>query len=205
MYVQYGCGWSAPPSWANFDASPTLVFERVPFIGRLYTRNVQRFPDNVRYGDIVRGLPIGTNSCSGIYCSHVLEHLALSDIDVALTNTYGYLQAEGIFRLVIPDLRQIAQSYLADGSSASAHRFMKETGLGQERRPRGIVAFVKQWLGNSAHLWMWDEASMKAKLAEHGFVRIRRAEFGDSEDWRFREVENRERFVGCLAIQCTKA
>ena len=205
MYVQFGCGWSAPPSWENFDASPTLRFERIPIIGRLYTKNAQRFPENVRYGDIVRGLPIPLDSCDGIYCSHVLEHLALSDADVALKNTFQYLRSGRIFRLVVPDLRQLAQSYLLDPSSESAHRFMKDACLGQEQRSRSIVGFARQLLGNSAHLWMWDEAAMAAKLSKHGFVEIRRAQFGDSDDNRFDEVEDKDRFDRCLGMQCKKA
>ena len=54
LYVQYGCGFSAPEGWKNFDASPTLQFERLPVIGRLFTKNASRFPENVRYGDIVK-------------------------------------------------------------------------------------------------------------------------------------------------------
>ncbi len=86
-YIQYGCGWSASSQWRNFDASPTLRFERMPFIGRLYTKNQFRFPCNVEYGDIVKGLPIEPDSCLGAYCSHILEHLSLSDFRTALRNT----------------------------------------------------------------------------------------------------------------------
>src|SRR5687768_2759097 len=100
-YVQYGCGWSAPPSWLNFDASPTLRFERLPIVGRLYSRNAQRFPRNVRYGDIVKGLPIAPVSCKGIYCSHILEHLSQEDVEIALANTFRYLRSGGTFRLVV--------------------------------------------------------------------------------------------------------
>jgi hypothetical protein len=56
-YVQYGCGWSAPKEWTNFDASLTLKWERLPILGR-YTKNSQHFPVNVRPGDIVKGLPV---------------------------------------------------------------------------------------------------------------------------------------------------
>jgi hypothetical protein len=41
---------------------------------------------------------------------------------------------------------------------------------------------LQHWLGNSAHLWMWDERSLAARLRQHGFVNIRRAACGDSED-----------------------
>lgn len=63
MYVQYGCGWNAPQDWRNFDASPTLYFERMPLVGKLYTKNKTRFPHNVEFGDIVEGLPISDGSC----------------------------------------------------------------------------------------------------------------------------------------------
>jgi len=203
QYVQYGCGFSAPEGWLNFDASPTLRFERSP-IGFLYTRNSQRFPKGVQYGDIVRGLPIATGSVQGLYCSHVLEHLSLSDCDRALAHSASYLRRGGIFRIVLPDLERIARDYLADSSPEAAGHFMYASGLGREERSRGFGGLLKDWIGNSTHLWMWDEKSLAARLRQHGFVDIRRAAFGDSEDPRFAEVEEPSRFDGCLAIQCRK-
>ena len=203
LYVQYGCGFSAPAGWLNFDASPTLRFERSP-IGFLYTRNERRFPENVRYGDIVRGLPVADDSCRGLYCSHVLEHLSYEDCDVALAHSARYLQRGGTFRMVLPDLGEYVREYLADGSDRAAGNFMRGASLGRERRSRGLIGFLKDWIGNSTHLWMWDEKALAARLRAHGFVDIRRARFGDSEDPRFAEVESIDRFEGCLAMQCRK-
>ena len=87
-YVQYGCGFSAPSEWINYDASPTLYYERIPIIGKLYTRNNIRFPENVKFGDIIKGLPEEQDSCDGVYCSHVLEHLSYEDFIIAIKNTY---------------------------------------------------------------------------------------------------------------------
>ena len=174
-------------------------------MGRIYSKNRQRFPGYVRYGDIVKGLPVALSSCKGIYCSHVLEHLSLVDVDLALRHTFQYLKSGGTFRLVVPDLRRIAEAYISDPSDTAAHRFIEMAGLGQRERARGLVAFLKNWLGHSVHLWMWDEKSMTAKLREHGFVEVRRAKFGDAEDRRFIEVEDEGRFDGCLAMQCRKA
>ena len=203
-YVQYGCGWSAPGGWLNFDNSPTLRFERLPVIGRLYTRNARRFPANVQYGDIIGGLPLAPASCAGIYCSHVLEHLALDDFHLALRNTFHYLKPSGIFRLVLPDLEQLARTYLASDDPAAALRFMENSCLGKKQRARGLGALATIFLGNSAHLWMWDQKSMAQHLAEAGFCDVRRAAFGDAEDQRFNAVEDRSRFDGCLAMQCRK-
>lgn len=203
-YVQFGCGWSAPEGWLNFDASPTLRFERLPLLGKFYTRNARRFPAGVRFGDVVKGLPVAAGSCRGIYCSHVLEHLALHDADAALKEVFRCLKPGGMFRLVLPDLEQLAREYLAGKESRAAHQFMESTYLGVKDRPRGLGGVIRAWLGNSAHLWMWDERSLGEKLREHGFKEIRRAQFGDAEDTRFNEVEDAGRFAGCLAMQCLK-
>ncbi|MFM1843768.1 MAG: hypothetical protein RLZZ490_2511, partial [Cyanobacteriota bacterium] len=119
-YVQYGCGFSAPHNWRNFDGSPTLYFERLPIIGNLYTKNKCRFPDNVEYGDIVKGLPISPESCDGIYCSHILEHLSLHDFRTALKNTKKVLKPDSFFRLVLPDLEYSIRLYTESNSSSPA-------------------------------------------------------------------------------------
>ncbi len=203
-YVQYGCGWCAPTGWLNFDASPALRFERLPFVGAVYTKNAKRFPPHIRYGDITRGLPVAPNSCSAIYCSHILEHLALDDFEAALQNTFKYLKPGGVLRLVVPDLAQLARDYLADGSAQAAPRFMEASGLGKNRRARGLRGLLSAWLGNSTHLWMWDEKAMTEQLKKHGFKNIRRAYFGDADDTKFNEVEEKGRFEGCLAMQCER-
>ncbi len=203
-YVQYGCGWSAPSGWRNFDASFTLAFERLPLVGRLYTKNESRFPENVEYGDIVKGLPVANNSCKGVYCSHILEHLSLNDFRVALSNTYKILQPGGIFRLVLPDLEHSVRDYLDNPSSDAASSFMRETYLGIEDRPRGLKNFIISWLGNSQHLWMWDYKSIEPELAKAGFVGVRRALIGDSSDAMFFAVEEESRWDNCLGVECKK-
>lgn len=203
-YVQYGCGWSAPAGWRNFDASPTLRFERIPFIGRIYTRNISRFPKNVEYGDIVKGLPVPGNSCRGVYCSHVLEHLSWKDFARALKNTYRIIADEGCFRLVVPDLEYSIKKYCQDLSSGAAIEFMRETGLGMVERPRGLRCFMRSCLGNSEHLWMWDYKAIENELKAAGFGSVRRATFGDAADPMFRTVEDENRWKHCLGVECWK-
>jgi predicted SAM-dependent methyltransferase len=204
LYVQYGCGWSAPEGWINFDASPTLRLERLPCFRRFIKKNRQPFPPNVLYGDIIRGLPIEQGSCKGMYCSHVLEHLALEDLKSALRKTHSFLSEEGIFRFVIPDLRFYAQHYVNNSSVTAAHTFMKDTCLGQEKRERSLYGFFLQWLGNSQHRWMWDYLSIEEELRQVGFRKIRRANYNDAEDPMFHKVENKKRWENSLGIECVK-
>jgi SAM-dependent methyltransferase len=204
VFVQYGCGMRAPPGWRNFDASPTLRFERLWLVGRLYKKNEARFPARVEYGDIVSGLPIQDGTCQAIYCSHVLEHLALDDFRRALRNTLRYLQQDGIFRLVMPDLRASAMAYLADESPEAAISFLSAAGLGLETRPRSLIAIAISMLGNSRHLWLWDYEAAACELTAAGFRNVRRAQFGDSSIARFKEVEDEGRWTGCLGVECIR-
>jgi len=203
-YIQYGCGFCAPERWRNFDSSPTLRFEKLPLIGGIYQRNQRRFPKNIEYGDIVKGLPVADSTCSSVYCSHVLEHLALQDFRTALCNTFRVLKPGGVFRFVVPDLAVSVQRYVQSDDPAASIIFLKETMLGREKRPRGLVGLVTSWLGNSEHLWMWDFKALEAELQQVGFKDVRRAVMGDSGDEMFDLVEERERWRDALGINCRK-
>jgi len=205
-YVQYGCGFTAPGNWINYDASPTLRFERLPLVGKLYTRNNQRFPKNVKYGDIVAGLPEKPGSCNGIYCSHILEHLAYNDFLKALNNTYLLLKPGGIFRGVVPDLRAAAIDYIEnyDQQESPANELMRSTMLGVENSDKHIGAFFKNLYGNSKHLWMWDYKSLSYELQKAGFKNIRPCKFGDSTDANFAAVEEEGRFYKAATFECQK-
>jgi hypothetical protein len=102
-----------------------------------------------------------------------------------------------VFRLVVPDMKQLVLDYIASGN---VHKLLRDSCLGLEERPSALRAIF----GNSAHLWMWDEPAMTEQLRAIGFRKIRRAQFNDSEDGRFREVEDSARFSGCLAMECVK-
>jgi len=207
LYVQYGCGFTAPEQWINFDASVTLRWERVPLISRLYTKNAQRFPSNVRFGNIVMGLPVPPSSCRGVYASHVLEHLSLEEFHRAIDNTKTILQEGGIFRIVVPDLEWAAKEYLTrlEAGDARANTFfLNETHLGYSTRERGFSRFLYSWLQRSQHLWMWDAASLIHVLEEHGFRAVRRCRFGDCEDSMFARVEDRGRFEHATAVEARR-
>jgi hypothetical protein len=51
---------------------------------------------------------------------------------------------------------------------------------------------------------MWDFKSLKVELNQVGFDQIRRAHFGDSDHSDFFDVEEEERWVNCLGVECIK-
>src|ERR1700730_11293169 len=182
-HAQYGCGHSAPDGWLNYDASFTLRVERLPVAGRFVRKNAQRFPANVIFGDIVKGLPVPEGSADGGYASHVLEHLSRASMLVALQNTYRLLRPNGIFRLIVPDLEARARRYLADleaMQSDANDRFLRSSYLGVEADSKGLAGLASAMFGRSMHLWMWDYPSIEAALKAAGFTSIRRCDMGDS-------------------------
>lgn len=202
-WVQFGCGLCAPERWRNFDCSPTLWLQRLPAVGRFMPSGPYgRFPPHVAFGNIVTGLPVDPASVSLLYSSHVLEHLSLSDLRAALRNCRKILAPDGCFRMVLPDLEFIIESYCRDESPTAAIRFMHDTLLGRESRQRSLAAFVREWLGDSRHLWMWDFKSMQHELHAAGFTRVRRAEYHDSEHAGFQLVESADRWRNMLGVEC---
>ena len=188
LYVQYGCGLTAPEGWLNFDASPRLRLERVPALRTVFRATVGLlFPSNARTGNIVRGLPVPDGSASGVYCSHVLEHLPRDDLPEALRNT---------LRILCGCLACVGPTGAADIWHPRKGRSKRQSRSTMGRRTKSInlIALMRDHCGNSTHLWMYDFAALKALLEDAGFVGIRRCEFGDASDGMFALVEDHGRF-----------
>jgi predicted SAM-dependent methyltransferase len=119
-------------------------------------------------------------------------------------NTHKILKSGGYFRLVLPDLEYSINNYTNGSSADCASGFLKETSLGKKERNRGLKGFVKEWLGNSQHLWMWDHKSIAQELEHAGFIGIRKAEYGDAADTSFIDVEDKGRWENSLSVECKK-
>jgi hypothetical protein len=198
LYLQYGCGLSCPDGWLNYDASPRLRIEKLPIVGSLMrAAGKGLFPRNVRYGDIVAGLPHAPASATGIYCSHVLEHLDRKSVTIALANTFALLRPGGVFRCVVPDLLWRARRLVVEveaGCADAADRFMRSSFLGEDAPVKTQAECLRAVYGNTAHRWMYDYGLMANLLQTAGFSGIRRCRFGDAADPMFALVEDRGRF-----------
>jgi len=205
-YIQFGCGLCAPASWRNFDAGPAFWLERnLPVVKPLLVkRGFPDYPRNIEYGDVIQGLPVAPGSAAAVYCSHVLEHLALDEFRITLGHVYRYLAPGGIFRFVLPDLEALAASYVASPDAEAASRFMRDSYLGVESQGKGGSRLLRLLFGRSAHLWMWDEKNMTRELAAAGFTGIRRAQMGDNADPQFAAVEDAGRWENCLGMECRR-
>jgi SAM-dependent methyltransferase len=148
--VQFGCGLCTPERWLNFDSTPTLWVARLPFtrsLAALALRVGKAAPGSqralmltnlrytrARFGDITRGLPLASGSVHQLYASHVIEHLPLASTRQALRECRRLLAPDGLFRLVVPDLRHLVEHYLHAADQGhdpeAAIRFCLESGMG---------------------------------------------------------------------------
>jgi len=212
LYVQYGSGTDAPDKWLNFDVSLILKI-RENFLLNILVLKLLRFekkdiyPKAIKYGDIIKGLPIEKNSCDGVFCSHVLEHLTLHDFRIALKNTYSILKEGGKFRVIVPDLECRCREYITNldnGDVEANNKFMLSSNLGVDKHPSRIKSYMRMFYFCSYHFWMWDKLSLKHELSKAGFTEIRQCHYGDSKDEMFGYVENEHRYFNVIAFECTK-
>ena len=205
-YLNLGCGPDAVESWVNVDASPTLLFEKIPLLGSLYTKNEFRFPSFIRYMDLSKGSPFESNSFKGVYSSHALEHMFLDDAIKTLNECHRILKPGGLLRIVIPDLNKLVDDYIRDKSvgNTQAHNFNISAGFAPAIKPSSLVDKISSYFGNAAHRWLWDYDMLSSTLLEVGFASVRRAEFNDSIDPKYNEVERYNRWDGCLGVEASK-
>jgi predicted SAM-dependent methyltransferase len=90
--LNVGCGSVFHPDWENIDIVP--------------------FNESVRQVDAAEGLPYQSGAFDFVYASHVLEHIAPHQVGDFLGEIRRVLAEDGIARLVVPDLEQIAATYL---------------------------------------------------------------------------------------------
>jgi hypothetical protein len=94
------------------------------------------------------------------------------------------------------------RQYLNNPARDAAISFIRESGLGWERR--SVAELIASWLGNARHRWLWDYKAIQLELEEAGFVSIRRAAYGDNDDPLFRDVEEQHRWRNALGVECRR-
>jgi predicted SAM-dependent methyltransferase len=91
-YLNLGCGDRYINNWINID---------------LFSDS-----NNVIRHDLAKGIPFGDRTCAVIYHSHVLEHFSRQEAELFLNECFRVLKPQGIIRIAVPDLEQLAHQYI---------------------------------------------------------------------------------------------
>lgn len=180
LRVNVGCGSSPTPGYVNLDNSVTVrlasnplsrsILQHVPMLGearRAFLTSAAT--GTIRWAEAT-ALPFATDSASVVYSSHMLEHLSREQAQAFLSEAFRILQPGGWLRLVVPDLRRRAESYLSGATGADE---FVESLIMASPRPRTLLERATFVLtGPRHHLWMYDEASLGRSLRAAGFATV---------------------------------
>lgn len=183
VIVNFGCNNDARPGQINLDGSPTVLLAKyLPLPARFFGSTRMKFVESVRALKIryatAKNLALPRGSVDGFYASHVLEHLSRSECLSFLAKVREWLKWEGVLRVVLPDLRLMAEQYLR--GDYDANRFIERTDLAHVRRNPFSL---------SKHLWMYDADSFRAILEDLGYADIAASEFGQSRTKELAELD----------------
>ena len=98
--LNLGCGYRFHPSWTNVNFTST---------GK-----------GVIAHNLTQGIPFADNSFDVVYHSHILEHFPKNSAKSFLQECCRVLRPQGVLRVVVPDLEQIARTYLIALEKASS-------------------------------------------------------------------------------------
>lgn len=93
-YLNVGCGshYQVSPEWTNLD----FVAESEQVIAH----------------NLLKGIPFPDQSFDLVYHSHVLEHFSKEDGKMLIEECFRVLKPNGVVRIAIPNLEEIAKNYL---------------------------------------------------------------------------------------------
>jgi hypothetical protein len=175
VIVNFGCGANPAPASSdciNIDGSLTVLLARLPLPASAFASRADFVrllrANRVRYAT-ARRLRLPQSSLEGFYASHVLEHLSRRDCEDLLRRVHGWLKPAGVLRVVLPDLKRAARSYVE--GKADASDFVEGIHLAQDGLP-----WWQSALGHAQHRWMYDAASFSRLLATFGYGEIQECE-----------------------------
>jgi predicted SAM-dependent methyltransferase len=190
LLVNVGCGLIRPNGWINTDSSINSLLQTIPYFRRIW-RKMHRSTEYDRlaaYMDLRFRWPFNDGSVAAVYAGHVFEHLSISKRAHFLNEVKRILRVGGALRIVVPDLEQLATTYIASvgaGEAKAAETFLGLINLHSENaypsnrnRLTKLVNFIQ---GNPhQHKYMYDKQSLSRLLGEGGFEKIRFDRYGSS-------------------------
>src|SRR5688572_21255307 len=162
LCLNLGCGPQTLPGWVNVDIA------RGPGIDVVW--------------DLRRSLPFPDESCTVIYCEHMIEHLDRNDSKRFLRECFRVLQYGGVIRLSTPDAERFLRSYAGEGEFLRHPAFAEQIETPLDR----INLMMRE---HGQHLWIYDRDSLSLALNRAGFSTIVEQKFGESMHERLRNVD----------------
>ncbi|MDX6696386.1 MAG: hypothetical protein QOF02_3989 [Blastocatellia bacterium] len=177
LCVNLGCGPVPLAGWVNVDISRGAGVDVV--------------------WDLRRGLPFADESCSAIFCEHVIEHVSKDDGLKLLRECHRALQRGGVLRLSTPDAGRFLRSYAGDGEFLRHPEFPQAVETPLDR----INMMMRE---DGQHLWVYDSESLLLHLQRAGFAACAEQQFGVSGHPRMRGIDTPARAFESFYVEAVR-
>jgi predicted SAM-dependent methyltransferase len=138
------------------------------------------------YWDLRRGIPFPDNSVDVVYSSHLMEHMPYDAGQELLRQALRVLKPGGTISICVPNARLYINAYVNGTALPDDHDFWEPALVSREGLD--LVNYVAYMGG--AHLCMFDEDTLVARLERAGFTEARIRSFDASIDLPEREFES---------------
>lgn len=212
LRVNIGCGMTPTIGFENFDNSFSLKLSKYPLISallfnlKIISSTQMDYIDfcranNIKWADATTRIPLPNDSVSLVYSSHMLEHLDKAEASLFLKEAKRILGADGVIRLVLPDLSKAIALY---NQNQDADAFVEST-LMCIPNPRSFLQRLRMAvIGNRHHLWMYDSKSLCKLLENNGYENIKILINGETTLKEFGPLDLNERADESVYIEAVK-
>lgn len=124
--------------WVNTDITPHIFVTRFPMLPWLmkifklidenrYQQHKAGVFRKLKYMNLTKTLPVGTETVEAIFSSHVFEHLFPDEIFHLVNEIKRVLIPGGICRVVVPDLKKIVNNFDPEDPSEFLKRIFENS------------------------------------------------------------------------------
>jgi len=153
-----------PPPWINLDILDLNDYAREKGF-------------NFQQVDVTRELPFGDKSVDHINCSHLIEHLAISEGTAFLRECYRVLKPGGVVRICAPDTRKLVDAYIR----GDMDRFNPDQ---PDEYKQALSQSDKFWrILTAGHKTCYDIISITHSLDLAGFKAVNLVDFDEKVDY----------------------
>jgi hypothetical protein len=141
-------------------------------------------------------IPLPDGDCQTLFNSHMIEHIPHSKLEGILLEFNRVLEADGILRILTPDLKKIAKAYVEEDEAFFKEALAEDENIRQDLGFGGkFMNFVvspgqdtalfdrqlSEFISGYAHLYLYDFTMLKIILENCGFNKINHVGFTESK------------------------
>ena len=171
----------------NVGASPIWRKKGWMILDHKASKNTEKYVK----GDAA-DINLDNESCSVIFCSHVLEHIPHFKIQKILMEFSRVLKIGGRIRILTPNLKKIAQAYAEDDERFFEEALKEDENIRTDLGLGGVfMNFVvspgqdtilldrnmSEFIGGYAHIYAYDFEMLEILLSMCGFGEIKKMDF----------------------------